>query len=295
MVFNTNILAGSGGQAGDAVFSPKGAFLPNTSAGGLNYLFTSCTANATVSSSSSTLIANTRKASWSYWIYPSQISAANVGFGRHIYPFLAGKINGNDTNGTQITSQYSFFHRKGDGAGQYAMIMSPPSGSYMFIGSNVPGIFITDQWNCIQISFNTSVTTVGNIYVNDSHKASIGMTSSVFFNTAGASRFYIGSSFVGPSTVHAAYRGGLAEYYYAPGQYINFNIESNRRKFINADGTPVDLGADGSTPTGSRPMLYLSLRDGEAATEFATNRGFGSNFTIKTSISILDVAVSASV
>ena len=156
-------------------------------------------------------------------------------------------------------------------------------------------IIITNQWNCIQISFNTCVTNVGNVYVNDSHKLSVATATNKLFMTSEATRFYIGSSFVGPSTVHAAYRGGLAEYYYAPGQYINFNIESNRRKFINADGTPVDLGADGSTPTGSRPMMYLSLRDGEAATEFATNRGYGSNFTVKTSISILDVAVSAPV
>tara|TARA_Y100000114_G_scaffold43743_1_gene39264 strand:+ start:377 stop:1261 length:885 start_codon:yes stop_codon:yes gene_type:complete len=294
MVFNTNILAGSGGQ-GEEGFSPKAAFLPNTSAGGLNYLFTSCTANATVSSSSSTLIANTKKASWSYWIYPSQISAANVGFGTHIYPFSAGAVTGNDTNGTQITTQYSFFHRKGDAAGGYDAFMSPPAGSFMFSKAGMSNVFVTNQWNCIQISFNTCVTNVGNVYVNDTHKASVGTATGLFLNTAGASRFYIGASLFGPSGAHAAYRGGLAEYYYAPGQYINFNIESNRRKFINADGTPVDLGADGSTPTGSRPMMYLSLRDGEAATEFATNRGFGSDFTVKTSISILDVAVSAPV
>lgn len=42
-----------------------------------------------------------------------------------------------------------------------------------------------------------------------------------------------------------------------------------RRKFINSDGTPADVGADGSTPFGSAPAFYHA---GDAAA-FVTNNG----------------------
>ena len=35
-------------------------------------------------------------------------------------------------------------------------------------------------------------------------------------------------------------------------------MEANRRKFIDVDGKPVDLGSDGSTPTGTVPLMFFS-------------------------------------
>ena len=74
--------------------------------------------------------------------------------------------------------------------------------------------------------------------------------------------------------------GALAEVYFAPGQYLDFSVEANRRKFISSSGKPVNLGADGSTPTGVAPIVYFHLGDGESVANFATNRGTGGNFTI---------------
>lgn len=74
--------------------------------------------------------------------------------------------------------------------------------------------------------------------------------------------------------------GCLAEFYFAPGQYLDLSATDNRRKFISATGKPVYLGADGSLPTGVAPLMYLHLDDGEAVANFATNRGTGGNFTI---------------
>lgn len=65
---------------------------------------------------------------------------------------------------------------------------------------------------------------------------------------------------------------------------IDISVEANRRKFISAGGAPVDLGSDGTTPTGTRPIIYLTARNGVADT-FLTNRGFGGNFTTATGIS----------
>lgn len=73
----------------------------------------------------------------------------------------------------------------------------------------------------------------------------------------------------------------LAEFYVAAGQHVSpLSTTANRRKFITAGGSPVDLGNDGSTPTGAAPTIYLHIDDGEAAANFATNRGTGGNFTV---------------
>jgi len=78
----------------------------------------------------------------------------------------------------------------------------------------------------------------------------------------------------------ALINGCLAEFYFAPGQYFDFSIVSNRRKFISASGKPVHLGTTGALPTGTAPLVYQHLDDGEAVANFATNRGTGGNFTI---------------
>lgn len=82
-----------------------------------------------------------------------------------------------------------------------------------------------------------------------------------------------------PSTIQK-FNGCLAEFYFAPGQYLDFSAIANRRKFISAGGNPVVLGADGSFPTGTAPLVYQHLADGEAVANFATNRATGGDFTI---------------
>lgn len=74
--------------------------------------------------------------------------------------------------------------------------------------------------------------------------------------------------------------GGLAELYFAPGQYIDFSVEDNRRRFITSGVKPVDLGATGSVPTGTAPLVYLHLDDAETANNFAVNAGTGGNMTV---------------
>jgi hypothetical protein len=56
------------------------------------------------------------------------------------------------------------------------------------------------------------------------------------------------------------FNGAIAELYFAPGQYLDFSEEVNRRKFIGADGYPVPLGANGSRPTGTAPRIYMRTR-----------------------------------
>lgn len=72
----------------------------------------------------------------------------------------------------------------------------------------------------------------------------------------------------------------LADIYIAYGQYLDFTLVSNRRKFISASGKPVHLGITGSLPTGTAPTIYLHIDDGESVNNFAINRGTGGNFTV---------------
>ena len=58
---------------------------------------------------------------------------------------------------------------------------------------------------------------------------------------------------------------------------IDFSVTANRRKFFDAQGLPADLGSDGSTPTGTAPIIYVA--DGVPAT-FITNKGTGGGFTL---------------
>jgi hypothetical protein len=69
-------------------------------------------------------------------------------------------------------------------------------------------------------------------------------------------------------------QGDVAQFYFSH-EFLNFNTASNRRKFITADGKPVDLGSDGSTPTGTAPIIFL---DGATAS-WHTNKGSGGGFT----------------
>lgn len=86
------------------------------------------------------------------------------------------------------------------------------------------------------------------------------------------------------------FNGGLAELYYAPGQYLDFSVEANRRKFISAASKPVNLGGDGSLPTGSAPLVYQRLGAGEAVANFATNRGTGGDFSITGTLDLADTS-----
>lgn len=103
---------------------------------------------------------------------------------------------------------------------------------------------------------------------------SVNGTPSTFFFSD--SNWAVGSYTDGTGKINAE----LAELYFAPGQYLDLSVTANREKFRSAAGKPVDLGSDGSTPTGSVPAIYLHIDDGEAAANFATNAGGGGNFTV---------------
>jgi hypothetical protein len=68
----------------------------------------------------------------------------------------------------------------------------------------------------------------------------------------------------------------LAEVYINLAEYVDLSVEANRRKFISSAGKPVNLGASGSVPTGTAPIMYFK----GPASAFPTNLGTGGNFTV---------------
>ena len=70
--------------------------------------------------------------------------------------------------------------------------------------------------------------------------------------------------------------GDLGDLWFEDGLYIDLSVEANLRKFIGAYGNPVDLGADGSTPNTTAPIVYL----GRDIATFHTNLGTGGGFTL---------------
>lgn len=83
----------------------------------------------------------------------------------------------------------------------------------------------------------------------------------------------------------------IAELWFAP-TFIDFSVQANRRKFADADGKPLDLGANGSLPLGVQPAIYLSVREGEEASAFLENRGSGENFVHNNSYTLAETSPS---
>ena len=67
----------------------------------------------------------------------------------------------------------------------------------------------------------------------------------------------------------------IADLWIDYGTYLDLSDVNIRRQFIDANGFPVDLGSDGSKPTGSVPDIFLS---GDTAT-WHTNDGTAGGFT----------------
>jgi hypothetical protein len=73
----------------------------------------------------------------------------------------------------------------------------------------------------------------------------------------------------------------VAELYMNFAAFVDLSTPANLEKFRSSGGAPVDLGADGSTPTGAQPAIFMK---GPAA-NFGTNLGAAGNFTLTGSLS----------
>lgn len=118
---------------------------------------------------------------------------------------------------------------------------------------------------------------IGQFYFNDVAPTQAAPTDadgsfSIGWDDGGVQGVNVGSAaFPGPSDT---FLGDMADFWFAPGQFIDFSIVGNRRKFITAGGAPVFLGATGELPTGTAPAVFFT----GGASSFGTNKGTGGTF-----------------
>ena len=93
---------------------------------------------------------------------------------------------------------------------------------------------------------------------------------------------------VGAQSGSLKWNGCLSEVYFNTVDFLDFSVEANRRLFVDGDNKPVNLGSDGSVPTGNQPAIYLN---GDAS-NFQTNQGFGGDFTVTGSLDNCDTGPS---
>ena len=75
---------------------------------------------------------------------------------------------------------------------------------------------------------------------------------------------------VGATTVGGSLFPGCISELYLALEYIDLSVAANLAKFIS-DGIPVSLGSDGSTPTGTAPMVYLKGNGAAFGTDSSGN------------------------
>jgi uncharacterized repeat protein (TIGR02059 family) len=116
-------------------------------------------------------------------------------------------------------------------------------------------------------------TGVGQLYVSDASDLLAGPTltnDTIAYNT-GVATVTIGSDAAAASKLFAY----ISDLYINIATTLDISNSTNRRLFISAGGKPVDLGADGSTPTGSAPIVFLA----NPVASWETNLGGGGGFT----------------
>lgn len=114
---------------------------------------------------------------------------------------------------------------------------------------------------------------VSHLYINGASDKAVTSDSSAAFSV---NYVTADTRVAGQGAASANWDGGIAELYFAPGQYLDLSVAGNRAKFIDpTTARPIGLGANGSAPTGTAPAVYLPY----PASAAHLNAGNGGNFT----------------
>lgn len=152
------------------------------------------------------------------------------------------------------------------------------SSSTTILSMTSNAVLSNTSWRHVMFSFDLSDTNKRHIYIDDSDEfnaASTYTNDTIDLSPASLRDHILGARDFGLGAFNIA-DCDLADFWLDFGTYVDLSVSSNRRKFVGASAaTSVDLGSDGSTPTGSAPIVYLS---GETST-WHTNDGTGGGFT----------------
>lgn len=142
----------------------------------------------------------------------------------------------------------------------------------------------TDTLYCIMASWDLATPGSQQLYVNDvSDLVTSTFTNDTIDYTVG--NWYIGADDSGANK----FGGNLYTVYLDTTNNIDFDTESNRRKFLDDSDRPVFLGERGEVPSGSQPILFLG---NDPNLNFEVNRGSGGGMTVTGSLGSASVALS---
>ena len=140
--------------------------------------------------------------------------------------------------------------------------------------------FSAGAWTCFLISVDLSDTAKRHLYHGDTSNLTVTtyLTSdNIAFHHASGHDLVGALDDVGTGELDS----GVAELWFEDGVYTDFSLQANRRKWYGTNGKPANVGTDGSTPTGTSPLVYFHLDDGETANNFLVNAGTGGNLTLQ--------------
>lgn len=122
-------------------------------------------------------------------------------------------------------------------------------------------------WHHALLSFNRA-TGAGHLYVDDVLEATSAATPSGSNLDLTHVDWFIGKH----ASLAASFLRGCESEGFVHFGSLDLTTTANRRLFISAGLDPVDLGADGSTPFGAQPIIYIRA-------DPSNNLGTGGNFT----------------
>jgi len=126
----------------------------------------------------------------------------------------------------------------------------------------------SSSWIHVLCSWNLA-TPEAHLFINDANDEAAGATETDDTIDYTDTDWGIGAKVDGT----LKFNGCISEFWFED-TFIDITVEANRRKFINSGLKPVDLGSDGSRPTGASPLIYATNGDP------STNNGTGGNFVI---------------
>lgn len=187
------------------------------------------------------------------------------------------QLNGSNTAQYFLTDNNVRFEFKRTSGG-FLQITGTDSGpsTRLNVSNNTP---LSSASGVIQFlaSWDLDVPGSGSVYINDALDYSEGIYSSAAnLDLAARTNWFTGADASGNNKLVAC----VGDMYVEFGQYLDFSVTGNRRKFFDAAGALVYKGVDGSVPTGVVPTIYFHLDPSEAAANFAINRGSGGNFSV---------------
>lgn len=126
-------------------------------------------------------------------------------------------------------------------------------------------------WHHVASTWSTNTQNDCKIYIDGTE----GQTVNTFVQSGFAIQYGYTTHYISSATLPM--NCDISELWYAPKQRID--LSSNITKFRSAGGAPVGLGSDGSTPTGSKPTLYIK----DPFTSLVNlGTGSGGDFTVTT-------------